>query len=410
MRKIIPILITTIILTLICQFSVFAESPPHIEVTEVFSNYSNEGVDKEENFGDFLSKSYTLLKSTQSLISIVMVFVLALYVFLFKKEIPRKWGVIIPAIFIIVTFLARLTLYSKNADVYLTMMLTILQCIYFFILIYFCTKTQTITHETSLPKNSIEKKACSLIQKLINKSHYSIECIQLYSLNSSPGETYTSFQIDFIGGSSKKGININALFSTSLNIPTEYIKSMDAIQKMYTQLDIEGGITETEQDAVSALILNEIEKLKQKLNDINAVEDISVKECYLARILLIYISLYATINEHDTYIGLGRESLDLTNPSLEPILFTYERTGILGAILLNQNPYVFSYRRGGEKKGRFYYVFSCGVEKKYIVLVSMKNKNKSYYIDYHMSKNLESITQRLTTILESDYDSTKEGE
>lgn len=409
MRKTLLIVILVIGIIAFSTLPVFAESST-TEITDISTSNNTDDIQETGENNIFLTDILDLLKSTQSWISLVMILVLVIYMIVYKKEIPKKWTLIIPAVLIVFTFFARLLLRSKHADFLVTIFITVIQVAYFFVIINFWTKTQTITHETSLPKNSIEKKACSLIQKLINKSHYAIECIQLYAINSSSEEDCTSFQIDFLGGSSKQGININALFSTSLKIPTEHITAMDTIQKMYTQLDIDGGISESGQTAVSALIYNEIEKLKKTLNNITKAEDISVKECCLARILLVYISLYATINSHDTYIGLGRDSLGLNNSGLEPVLFTYERTGILGAILLNHIPYIFSYRRGGGKKRRFYYAFSCGAEKKYIVLISMKHKNNSYYIDYHLSSNLESISQKLCNILDADNDQKKVGD
>ncbi len=408
LRKIFLFLIITV--SIISLFSISAYADNTVAIGDVNSNSSGELVAQVESSQDLSSICADLVKSTQSWVSLIMIIFLALYVLLFKKDMPKIWKLIVPAVLIIVTFGVRLSLYFKCSDFLLTLIVTGIQIIYFLILIRFWKKTQTITHETAIPKNALEKKACTVIQKLLNKSHYAIECIQLYTIQANTDQTITSFQIDFLGGSSKQGVNINALFSTSLKIPTEHITSMETIQTLYTQFIAEGNVTESQENAVSVLILNEIKKLKQTLNGIKSTNEISENECYLARILLVYLSLYATINEHDTYIGLGRECLDLKNPDLEPLLFTYERTGILGAILLNQIPYVFSYRRGGGKTGRFYYTFSCGSKKKYIVLVSMKNKNKSYYIDNFMANNIKTIRQQLIKILNPNNASEKVGD
>ena len=392
--KFLSVVLSLVICIALLSISVMAQD-------SLESNVSTEYVNQEEttdiSFGDMCKD---LFVSTNTIVSIVMVLLLGVYVLFFKKEIPKRWGYIIPACYLVVIFLMRLFLRIHYSDLLVTFATTIILGVAFIVNIQLIEKQKVIAHEGIATKNNIERKALNTIQRLLNRSHHSIECIQLYSFEHNADNEKHTYDINFLGGASKKGININALFSSAVKIPKEYVDRMMTILSSYSKLkNDEDGLDEAEQNTVALLMSTEIEKLKKTLNNIQSADDVTEKDCYIARILLLYISLYATIQEHDTYIGLGRDSLGLNDPKIEAALFTFERTGILGALLFDSVPYIFSYKRGGNKIGRFYYTFSFNFKKRYIVTISMKNRSNEYYIDYNMSQNLNNIFSQLSSNL-----------
>lgn len=157
LRKTLLIAILVIGIIAFSTLSVFAESST-TEITDISTSNNTDDIQETGENNIFLTDILDFLKSTQSWISLVMILVLAIYMIVYKKEIPKKWTLIIPAALIVFTFFARLLLRSKHADFWVTIFITVIQVAYFFVIINFWTKTQTITHETSLPKNSIEKK------------------------------------------------------------------------------------------------------------------------------------------------------------------------------------------------------------------------------------------------------------
>lgn len=396
--------VLSLVLSIVMCITLFS-MPVLAQETLEFENNNNivSTNQNEEPPLSFTDMCVEILLSTNTIVSIVMILLLGAYVLIFEKDFPKKWGAIIPACYLLVLFFVRLFLRMPAADVLVTITIIIILGIAFIVNVRLTEKQKVTAHEGIIPKNTTEKRALTTIQRLLNRSHSAIECIQLYSYDHTSNNEEHIYDIKFLGGASKKGVNINALFSSTIKIPKEYVDGLTTILSTYSKLtNDENNLNEAEQNAVSILISAEIDKLKEVLNNIKAVNNITDTDCYIARILLLYISLYATIQDHDTYIGLGRDSLNLNNPELETELFTFERTGILGSLLFDHTPYVFSYKRGGNKVGRFYYTFSLKCKKRYIIMISMKNKTKENYIDYYMSENLNKIQDQLSKILEEN--------
>lgn len=395
--KVFSFIITLIICASLLSICVFAqEQTTPIEEIENITQAS-------DSAQTFVSLCWDVLKSTQTIVTIVGVLLLGLYALIFEKELPKRWSLIIPACFLVVLFLVRLFLRTEFADVSITITTILILGTSFIVNIRLRDKQRIAVLDIAAPKSGAEKRTLKVIQRLLSKSHRSIECIQLYSFKTNLSEENYNYEICFLGGYSKQGVNINALFSSTIKIPKEYVESLSTIMETYSKLENDAdGLNDAEQNALALLISNQINKLKDQLNEIKSAKDVTATDCYIARILLLYISIYATLQDHDTYIGLGRDSLELKNSEVETALFTFERTGILGSLLFKQIPYVFSYKRGGNKVGRFYYTFSGGNKKQYIVMVSMKNPNNENYIDYNMSRNITSIQNKLLEELNVD--------
>ena len=360
----------------------------------------------EHSFQSFLND---IIKSSLSYLSLVGIASVGLYEILTKKEIPRRFTVISPFVLLVLLFITRLILYYSITDTFICIFLSCCYVGAYLYMIYLWDKSIESEAQPISSRAEFERKICSLIEKSIKGSHTSIKSIQLYSYEEKETQAETEYSINYIGGQVKQGVSINALLSSSVVIESRYLNAVKSIRNYYTKLLYDDCYSEEEQNVIAALITENIEKLKKELNQISSIDSITEKDCYIARIMLVYLSLYATINDHDTYIGLGRDSLGLDDSDIEDRLFTYERTGILGALMFEKMPYVFSYRRNNGKNGRFYYTFSFGNEKKYVIMITLMNKNKVPYIDMAMSNNLTSITNKIID-LSNKYEKKEVGD
>jgi hypothetical protein len=321
-----------------------------------------------------------------------------------KKDVPKKLTLIFPAVLFLCIIVARLCIINTEwSDILITVLITAIMLIVFIYVIHIEENHEIVTQEVPTTKNTPEKKALGIIQREINKCHRSIECMQLYSLDEIILNDNIIYKLDFLGGSSRNGIDINALLSATMELPQEYVHEWLTILKMFNDS------SDNNPEGARALIIAQITRLTDELKKMTSENQVTDKECYIARILLLYISLLAVIENHDPFIGLTHDSLDLKNSQIEHLLFSYKRTGILGSILLNPIPYVFAYCKNGNKRGRFYYCVSFGNEKKYVLLISLKNKNNRCYIDSNMSENLRNLQQKIINELSLDTNKSEIG-
>ena len=398
-----------LLMILFCSISLIIPIAAQVEntsetITDVNSIISNNDNQSISSNTISMSTLIDIVFSTETIISCVIIVIPGLYAMIRKKDVPKKLTIIFPSVLFLCIIAARLCIINtKWSGVLITVLITVIMLIVFIYIIHNEEKHEIVIHEVPIIKNTTEKKLLGIIQREINKCHCSIECMQLYSLDEIIQNDNIFYKLDFLGGSSKKGININALFSSTMELPKEYADDWLTILKVFNDS------SDDNPDAVRALIIAQITRLKDELNKLTSANQITDKDCYIARILLLYISLLAVIDNHDAFIGLTHQSLGLINSQIEPLLFSYTRTGILGGILLNPMPYVFAYCKNGNKHGRFYYCVSFGNEKKYVLLISMKNKNNQCYIDYNMSENLRNLQQKMYNELSSDTSKPETG-
>lgn len=375
------------------------ESEASVSIEETEHNTQKE---KNETFS-FWNICIESLKSITTYIGIGGFLLVGAYMLFFKKEIPKTISALTSCILLILIFFARICVYLPNPDISITLYVIIVYVVSVILLTHFSGKMDGLKQGQTSTKTGAEKRACNEINRIVKNGHSSIKCIQLYSVSEEKSGENTEYNINFLGGCARPKFKVNAMFATTLSIPSTYVDELKTIHSFYmTKVTPDGNLSNSEQTLISHLIEDNIAKLQKELNGISSVDMVTEKECYIARILLLYLSLYAAINEHDAYIGLGRNSLKLSNPNLEAQLFNYERTGILGAILFEKMSYVFSYMKTNSKNGRFYYSFSFGSKRKYVVVITLENKNHGAYINDSLSNTLNSIKDKLRNLLETN--------
>ena len=97
--------------------------------------------------------------------------------------------------------------------------------------------------------------------------------------------------------------------------------------------------------------------------------------------------------------------LGLENIEIEKRLFTYFRTGILGAIFLGQNDiYIFDYWKDGSKVGRKYCAFQVNNEEKMIICLVVLKKRKNNVL----SKDIVEAIKKLEKKLDDSWKKSKE--
>nr|WP_325178591.1 hypothetical protein [uncultured Oscillibacter sp.] len=339
-------------------------------------------------------------KSSMTLVTLATSILLpALTILIVKVEIPVAGKCLIPAITFIYIFILRLLLKSSSPDFWVTAISVCFLEIVLLYIIYLKKRLSLLrssTDEDISTVSNIEKRVCSYIRKHIKKCHPAIESIQLYSSTKENHNEYTTFKVDYIFGSAKEGVEINALLSMMLSINSDDFVQFSAILEQYNKF-VNGTANWEEQEALKALLENtitqKIEVLKDSLQKIPSSDKVSINDCCLARLLLAYLSMFPGLENSSSFIGLKENSLGL-EPEIERALFTLKRTGILGAILLKNLPYIFCYKRDGDKKGRFYCtLYYESNQKGYIVLISLRNKDNSIRIDSSVEKALQSMQQ-----------------
>lgn len=391
-----------LILFLLCLLILtgFLSNTPVSDINNATSIVIN-NEDETLNILDLIHIIVDIGKSSITLATLATsTFLPALTILIVKAEIPNVWKCLIPAITFICIFIIRLFLRFPSPDFWVT---AISICFLEIILVYIISLQKTISslqnsvNEDGFTGSSIEKHMCKYISKHIKKCHPAIESIQLYSsIKQNNNNNYTSFKINYIFGSAKENVEINALLSVVFSITSNDFEQFSAILEQYNKF-IDGTENWNEQEALKVLlkstITENIENLKKSLQQIPSNDKVSTNDCCRARLLLAYLSMFPELENASSFIGLKENSLGL-NPEIERALFTLKRTGILGAILLRNHPYVFCYKRDGDKKGRFYYtLYYESNQKGYIILISLRNKDNSISIDSSVEKALRSIQQ-----------------
>lgn len=405
MRKVIiaVVSLSMVFLFSICAFATETTAVTRVstETTETTNSILTTQDDKETSVISFGEVIKNALSSITTYISIAGFLLVGIFMIFFNQEVPKRIATLTPFIMLVLLLIARIFVYLPHADISITiyvMVLYILGIIWYKKIISSSTPIKEIS-DVPVTVNSIEKKAINSLGRLLKQSHGSIKCIQIYSVEKERLEKYTEYTIKFIGGQVRPQFNVNALFSSIMCIENEYLDEMNAVKRLYTSFVSDGQLTYDEQKVILGLINEKIVKLQNKLNNISSIDSITAHDCYVARILLVYLSLKTAIEQHGCFIGLGTNSLGLNNPEIETRLFNYKRTGILGSILYENTPYVFSYMKSNDKNGRFYYAFNFGTKKNYIMTLTLTNKDRNTYISQDISNSIDSIKNDLGAIL-----------
>lgn len=248
-----------------------------------------------------------------------------------------------------------------------------------------------------------EAKAVSYIKAKINKSHPCIESIQLYRYSISEAGGTIDYDLEYIDGVRRDKVEINALIGLNLHLDKETVAEVKGIMSLYN--DYMNPKTKEQIDTYRQLLIAAIDKgtkrIMEKLESIQDVKDVKSTDCSLARVLMVYCSILASLDKETTFVGFGDNALGITK-EIEHALFTYKRTGVLGAILLQDYPYAFYYNRNGDKTGRIYCSFVCSNEAgNYLALIALRLDNNVIVPNLGISNALLKIKSDITKVLES---------
>lgn len=223
----------------------------------------------------------------------------------------------------------------------------------------------------------------------------------MYSYCETKAEHSVEYSIEYIDGVKKPNVEINALLGMNLSLDIDTFEEAQGIITFYNNYNNAANEQQldTSKTVLEEAITKGTKRIKSILAEIEQTDTVKSADCSLARVLMIYCSILASLEKETTFVGFGDNALGLTK-DIEQTLFTNKRTGVLGAILLQNYPYGFYYNRNSDKSGRTYCSFVCpNKEKEYLVLIAFRMKNGSIIPNIGVSRSLMKIREDLLKIL-----------
>lgn len=263
---------------------------------------------------------------------------------------------------------------------------------------------KTESDSDSNEDSSSERALTRYVKRKIGDCHQAITSIQLHKVVRSEDHGQIYYSIDYSDSGRKSAIypndslNINAVLDTRLEISVKHFDFFQPFLEAYNNYLKAESVAEQAPyiSTMKALSREAISALKGELNShIQSVADITISDCCIARLILVYLSCLAQIGVEnaDDYVGIRCESLNIgeadpANPSskqnaidqerenVNKQLFSKFRTGFLGALLLKNCPYVFYYEQehNSTKANRRYVSFVLdheGAKNVYLVLMTV---------------------------------------
>lgn len=208
-----------------------------------------------------------------------------------------------------------------------------------------------------------EGKKTRIIGTIKNKKIIATQVFSVKKVSTATNVVYTCNSLDY---SLKNGHDINGILSVSYKLPRQRDNTFELIRDCYLNF-VADGSSETEKTLID-LLEEERDSLIEELQKISSPNAVTVEDCCIARLLIIYMAFLRMLKHTpggddsgwsggEAYIGeLNVSSGELgINPDIEHRLFTLLRTGLLGAVLLGPSlRYIFSYQKDGYKIGRQY--------------------------------------------------------
>ena len=228
--------------------------------------------------------------------------------------------------------------------------------------------------------------------------------IQLFDVEEIKEGEYCKYIFKYIDALCQDENDINGMLSTTYKIKDKYVSEMMLILLGYQKL-IESG-DEADKDTLISGIKNNKEKLLNELRQIKNINDVNKEQCCVARMFILYLTLENMLQDvNSAGIQVIDGVLGLENIEIEKRLFTYFRTGILGAIFLGQNDiYIFDYWKDGSKVGRKYCAFQVNNEEKMIICLVVLKKRKNNVL----SKDIVEAIKKLEKKLDDSWKKSKE--
>lgn len=252
----------------------------------------------------------------------------------------------------------------------------------------------------------------SLAKKRIKKAHSDITSIQIHTVTQTVWNESIVYNIEYLDSARNKPENLNASLNIELSISKSNYDAFDSFQQLYNAyLEEIPDVTEPLVKVLKEMANDTITQLKEDLNSrIKSVGDITCKDACIGRLILVYLSClaYMDSNTENAIAGVHCESLKIgekdSNPNAKEInqqIFSKFHTGLLGSLLLKEQPYVFYYE-GGEnsaKVNRRYVSFLLtdeDAEKEFLVLITLKGQSNSREAPAHLLRSILSLKNEFT--------------
>ncbi len=219
-------------------------------------------------------------------------------------------------------------------------------------------------------------KLLKAIGPIYNKK---ILSVQLFKCDKTVKDGFVNIQFRNVDSVlNQQNEDVNCILSIGMRLSEEDYGQFQTSLWLYDRI-IENG-DEKNKEKLNKSIEEAKESLIDQLNGIDA-EAVTKEECCMARLLLCYSLLEKMLVEPaiaSLDLEDGESGLDI---NIEKKLFSFFRTGMLGAYLFGrEHRYCFRYRRDGMKIGRKYCAFLLGtpnIEDELLCLVTIKESNSA---------------------------------
>lgn len=354
----------------------------------------------------------TIIQNIRSIYSIATVAVSAagfLIIVLTGKEIPKMRAVQFAIILFSLIFLYQCacTIFTDELGAMSTWALIVVMSLcYIFILIreeQYLSRTASTQKATGMTALALS----SLAKKKIKKAHSDITSIQIHTVTQMVWNESIVYNIEYFDSARNRPENLNASLNIELSISKSNYDAFDSFQQLYNAyLEENSDAREPLVKVLKEMARSTITQLKEDLNSrVKSVRDITCKDACIGRLILVYLSCLACMdsNTENALAGVRCESLKIgengSNPNIKEInqqILSKFHTGLLGSLLLKEQPYVFYYE-GGEnsaKVNRRYVSFLLtdeDAEKEFLILITLKGQSNSREVPANLLKSILSL-------------------
>ncbi len=249
-----------------------------------------------------------------------------------------------------------------------------------------------LSNHNTTNENIGNLKLKSVLGRIKNQN---IVSIQLFNVEETKEGDYCKYTFKYIDALCQDENDINGMLSTTYKIKSDYVAEMTLVLLGYQKL-IESG-SEAVKNALILSIKRNKEKLLCELKQIKDIDNIDKEQCCIARMFILYLTIEGMLqNANSIGIQLLDGVLGLDDIEIERRLFTYFRTGILGAMFLGQNDiYSFDYWKNGSKAGRKYCAFQIKNEEKTLVCMVVLKERKNNILSKDILEAIKKIEKKL---------------
>lgn len=192
-----------------------------------------------------------------------------------------------------------------------------------------------------------------------------IESMQAFQYRVKNADGYKYIKLSYLAGAANERIEINTILQTYFYFSYPVHKKIRNISSRYnkylneTDATLQGGYW----NDFASIGIDFCNQLMASLNSIKSTSEIEERHCDMYRVLA---KLLPTVSKRafETF---------LENSSVEEALIKRKKTGILGALVIN-DLYIFKNQTSLAKSNRIYFAFPYSTEKSIVLLGSIDGK------------------------------------